>query len=462
MAKPDLDALAQLFENKLYKSSEAFRNLVSDFQAHIVNIDVDSIKTQIEKELNHRSGRKLKLPQSILDIIDEEVPKVAESLYNTFKPEAFNKSGKRKYLASELTGSPTKFSFRLAAKSGKQGSVYKYFRRAKQKAQKPLVIALDRQIASINSGRSKDSEIARLREKNKKGKLQIVSFLDIGHMDESSVSMQRQSALNQALWDWNQAGGVSKEAMDFIRRQAAEYNIVIAKRGDPRPDVISESEVYLEAKGGNRSKAVEQQLQKFLNAIVREENWAEVKGSDSASKVIEKRVLNSFSEIGKKDKNTKNSIKKQKVNNSSKIGRSKGRKTKGTKAPSYKGAKVAVGRGVNRATQGQRGTNFSTPLLLSLLNRDLPKVVAKNMGTPALENRTGRFAGSVRVLDVVSTARGYPSIGYTYQRDPYGVYESSSGTRFSDSERDPRKLIDASIREIAAQHLQTRIFTRRL
>ena len=462
MAKPDLDALAQLIENKLYKSSEAFRNLVSDFQAHIVNIDVDEIKSQIEKELNHRSGRKLKLPQSILDIIDEEAPKVAKALYTAFEPEAFNKSGRRKYLASDLIGSPTKFTFRLAAKPGKQGSVFKYFRRAKQKAQKPLVVALDKQIASINSGRSKDSEIARLREKNKKGKLQVVSFLDIGHMDESSVSMQRQSALNQALWDWNHAGGVSKEALDFIRKQAIEYNIVIAKRGDPRPATISESSVYLEAKGGNRGKAVEQQLQKFLNDIVKKENWAEVKGSDSANKVVEKKILNSFSEIGKKNKNIKNSIKREKINNSSKTGKSKGRKAKGTKAPSYKGAKVAVGRGVNRATQGQRGSNFSTPLLLSLLNRDLPRVVAKNMGSPALENRTGRFASSVRVLDVVSTARGYPSVGYTYQRSPYGVYEASSGTRFSDTERDPRKLIDASIREIAAQHLQTRIFTRRL
>jgi len=60
------------------------------------------------------------------------------------------------------------------------------------------------------------------------------------------------------------------------------------------------------------------------------------------------------------------------------------------------------------------------------------------------------------------TPKGFPSIGYTYERNPYGVYESSSGTRFSSAERDPRRLIDASIREIAAQYMQTRIFTRRV
>ena len=101
-------------------------------------------------------------------------------------------------------------------------------------------------------------------------------------------------------------------------------------------------------------------------------------------------------------------------------------------------------------------------MLLGLLNKDLPKTVAKNMGAPALENRTGRFAGSVRAMDVTLTPQGFPSVGYTYQTQPYGVYEASSGSRFSDRERDPRRLIDASIREIAAQHIQTRLFTRRV
>ena len=99
---------------------------------------------------------------------------------------------------------------------------------------------------------------------------------------------------------------------------------------------------------------------------------------------------------------------------------------------------------------------------MGLLNAKLPRTVANNMGFPRLENVTGRFAASVRVTDVTRTPQGFPSIGYTYQRDPYGVFEASSGTRFASTERDPRTLIDASIREIAVELITTRLYTRRL
>ena len=84
------------------------------------------------------------------------------------------------------------------------------------------------------------------------------------------------------------------------------------------------------------------------------------------------------------------------------------------------------------------------------------------MQAPRLESRTGRFASSVRVVDVTTTAKGYPSFGYTYQRNPYGVYENSSGSRFASVERDPRRLIDTSMREIAAEMALGRFFTRRV
>ena len=76
------------------------------------------------------------------------------------------------------------------------------------------------------------------------------------------------------------------------------------------------------------------------------------------------------------------------------------------------------------------------------------------MGAPRLENRTGRFAGSVRITDITRTPQGFPSIGYTYQRAPYDKFET-------DPDRDPRKLIDKSIREIAAQYAIGRFYTRR-
>jgi len=84
------------------------------------------------------------------------------------------------------------------------------------------------------------------------------------------------------------------------------------------------------------------------------------------------------------------------------------------------------------------------------------------MNPPALENRSGTFADSVRVTDVSRTAKGFPSVGYTYKKDPYQVFEMGSGDqRWATPERDPRTLIDRSIREIAAQFAMGRFYTRR-
>ena len=82
-------------------------------------------------------------------------------------------------------------------------------------------------------------------------------------------------------------------------------------------------------------------------------------------------------------------------------------------------------------------------------------MVRSNMEEPALTNRTGRFASSVRPTDMAITPKGFPSVGYTYQRDPYEVHEQ-------DNDFDPRKLIDRSIREIAAEYAIGRFYTRRV
>jgi len=115
-------------------------------------------------------------------------------------------------------------------------------------------------------------------------------------------------------------------------------------------------------------------------------------------------------------------------------------------------------------TKEKASTESNNPgQLMALINAKLPQTVARNMGPPGLENRTGRFAGSVRVTDVNRTAQGHPSIGYSYQKNPYQVFEMSHGDpRWATPDRDPRKLIDASIREIAAQFAIGRFYTRRI
>ena len=85
------------------------------------------------------------------------------------------------------------------------------------------------------------------------------------------------------------------------------------------------------------------------------------------------------------------------------------------------------------------------------------------MQSPRLNYQTGRFASSVKVTDISTTGGGFPSIGYTYQKDPYQVFEVGAGrSPWANVDRDPRKLIDTSIREIAAQMAIGRFYTRRV
>ena len=67
-------------------------------------------------------------------------------------------------------------------------------------------------------------------------------------------------------------------------------------------------------------------------------------------------------------------------------------------------------------------------------------------------------------LDAATTdSQGFPSIGYTYDKNPYQIFEPGAGkSPWATPDRDPRKIIDRSIREIAAELLTGRFYTRRV
>ena len=95
-----------------------------------------------------------------------------------------------------------------------------------------------------------------------------------------------------------------------------------------------------------------------------------------------------------------------------------------------------------------RGMTQPSPIVLrNLLNEALPQTVAKRMTSPALQFRTGRFANSARVENLDIGPRGGVGIDYTYMRDPYETFEP--GNKQGSTQRDPRKIIGASIRELA-------------
>jgi len=216
----------------------------------------------------------------------------------------------------------------------------------------------------------------------------------------------------------------------------------------------------------NLRSQMEEEIAKALFGDI--EDFANKAASMSPVEKIKRITTNQVIDaiVGSQNKNfrvkaTKEKVQKKKKDKS-KVGRvdkktSKERNTStlaiAASAMSNKGA----------ATKKNSAPRSNLLRLQAILNAKLPAEVRKNMGAPALENQSGAFASSVRVTDISTTAKGFPSIGYTYDKNPYQIFEMGKGkTPWASAQRDPRKLIDRSIREIASEQLVGRFFTRRM
>ena len=98
---------------------------------------------------------------------------------------------------------------------------------------------------------------------------------------------------------------------------------------------------------------------------------------------------------------------------------------------------------------GVAGATTSPIALKELIQAQLAERLLDNMGTPALVNRTGRLRRSAQVQNVMVGPRGGTEVQYTYMKDPYATFEP--GGNMGSRDRDPRKLIGGTIREIATE-----------
>ena len=187
--------------------------------------------------------------------------------------------------------------------------------------------------------------------------------------------------------------------------------------------------------------------------------WVEMKGSTSKKDLIVRQQQKMLIEKLLKIKGTRPDF-RLKVNKrllkqatDAKV-RGKKSKEKSIRGASSKTSKayIAASRGVRARPKTGKSieeakTTQSPIALRNLLNEMLPQMVASKMTSPALQFRTGRFANSARVENVDVGPRGGIGIDYTYMRDPYETFEP--GNKQGSVQRDPRKIIGASIRELA-------------
>jgi len=243
--------------------------------------------------------------------------------------------------------------------------------------------------------------------------------------------------------------------------EGADYNQILKANKDSGGG-IPEKEIGLAIK--QLIENIKERANQFYSKMgVKERAKAETSRSmmDDMTNVILSTPKMKKARQNKKTTKTSPKVQKPKSFSDKAKGRERKYKTKTRKDNNY--IPLAAKKPSRGTAAAQKANGMNSGQLLALLNAKLPQTVAKNMGPPGLENQTGRFASSVKVTDVNQTAQGHPSIGYTYQKNPYQVFEMTHGDpRWATPDRDPRKLIDASVREIAAQFAIGRFYTRRI
>ena len=128
MARKDLIATLEHIEAKIMKSSQEFRRLVSDREAHTVNIDKKDLIFQVSAEMKFRLGMK-ELPDSMNDTIEKEVTDMVRKFFVALHPRKFN-TARKAYETSGLKGTKTSFSVTYAAKEKTDTTnVFKRFKR---------------------------------------------------------------------------------------------------------------------------------------------------------------------------------------------------------------------------------------------------------------------------------------------------------------------------------------------
>jgi len=198
-------------------------------------------------------------------------------------------------------------------------------------------------------------------------------------------------------------------ALQQIKRLVTDGHNIVTKKGKLNANYVSVIAFQIGSgniKDSKQEKAVKSVYRKFISELT--PDMLDMKGSPSLKDKTRALVTDKF----KGKKNSKVSAKSVKMSTKTK---SKG---KGSKT----GSKVAISAITLRTRKAKRrATNSAAarPLqMMMMINKELPKTIKANMQTPALNNRTGRFAESVKVVDAVKTRQGFPSFGYTYQKTP--------------------------------------------
>ena len=275
----------------------------------------------------------------------------------------------------------------------------------------------------------------------------------------SNVAHQINDAIHDSLTKQGMPGGnfskLSKKNRAALEEIKTELEVIKdLKKGTVHVSLGSALENLQQA--GKKEKGIKTALRNALEKL----DIPNLEGSDSLAGATRKKVVKKIMDPFKKIKGARVTTEDIKIDDNKKPSKLNKKAKNNVKTNNV----ASIGRKRKLKQFSSKDTNQQSMFtVMVMINQKLPETVKKNMKAPRLENQTGKFASSVRITEATRTARGFPSFGYTYEKNPYQVYESGVGREpWEDGHRDPRQLIDASIREIAANLALGRFYTRRV
>jgi hypothetical protein len=288
-------------------------------------------------------------------------------------------------------------------------------------------------------------------------------LFQLGHDKSGSVSIRRKAEILKKLSSIKGAStalsGIkaSKEDRAELKIQVASYakkeagNLIKQFTTTLK---LNEESAFRNQRDSSREKATLNALSKEVEKyLLKSTNLFTTKSSSSAVEIAVSRLGTAAKNSGAKT----SKISKATSSKSQAQSKITGRSSTSAEKESLKGNKLSAPK--EEATARPK-TNWAS--LIAIINKRLPEQVANNMGAPGLVYRTGRFANSTRIVNVETTKDGYPSVVFDYQRDPYDVFDRAKGAPpWNTPARDPRTLVDKSVREIVQAMAIGRFYTRR-
>jgi hypothetical protein len=271
---------------------------------------------------------------------------------------------------------------------------------------------------------------------------EIINALEIDFEEDTNLKgtkYTQKRVIRASLGPNNPATG----KMDKPNRNRMVKALMNVKRG-----ILAGKYPYLDKSGKAADVAASKPFKELATQA------ATRKAIESVVKEAKKNKL----KVKSKTKIAKPKSKKRKAN----LKRSTGSKPKAQKISIPK--RVAAAKIVQKKEKGDKGTGTSEATNLAkikkYINSRLGAEVRRNMGRPALMNRTGRFSNSVELL---SLTEGQNTIvaKYTYLLNPYATFENAGKRRWPLA-YNPKPLIAKSIRNLAEGRIEQKLTVRRV